>query len=315
MRVLVLGATGFLGQHVVSELRQRSLETIPSSKSLGLDLCDRERVRDAFATWQPAAVINCACLGGSVHFVMEHAADILDANSRMVLNVYKAAAQLKTKPLMVNPLANCSYPATVDVQLEDRWLVGPVHPSVISFGNATRMKYFVATCYAEQFQMRSVNLLAGGLFGPHDHLEDWKLHAFDGLILRMVRAKLASEPRLKIWGTGKPVRECLFVRDFARALMDVLTTDLDLLYPLNVSQNFALSVNEIAQIAQRVIGYEGSLEHDLSYSDGAAIKIVDNTRFRSLFPKFIFTDFEQAVRETADFYLRAVGQSATFARV
>lgn len=284
-----------------------------SSKSLGLDLCDQAAVRDAFAAWQPDAVINCACMGGSVHFVGEHAGEVIDANTRMALNVYEAAARLKARPLVVNPLANCSYPAAVDVQVEDRWLEGPVHASVTSFGNATRMKYFIGKCYAEQYGMRSINLLAGGLFGPLDHLEDHRLHAVDGLILRIVRAKLANEPSLKIWGTGTPVRECLFARDFARALADALSMDLDLLEPVNVSQHVALSVNDIARTATRIIGYTGRLEHDLMYPDAAPIKVVDDRRFRELFPKFVFTDFEQAVRETADYYLQAVGRSAACA--
>ena len=306
MKVVVVGATGLLGQHVVLELRRRGLEAIASSRSLGLDLRDQAAVRDAFAAWQPEVVINCACLGGSVHFVMEHAAEVIDANTRMALNIYDAAARLKARPLIVNPLANCSYAEAGDLQVEDHWLDGPVHGSVTSFGNATRMKYFLAKCYAEQHGMRSINLLAGGLFGPLDHLEDHKLHAIDGLILRIVRAKLANQPSLKIWGTGTPVRECFFAKDFARVLVDVLSMDLDLLYPINVSQNFALSVNEIAQTAKRVIGYEGTLEHDLSYRDGASVKAVDNRRFRSLFPRFVFTDFEEAVRQTAEYYFQAL---------
>lgn len=315
MKVAVVGATGLLGQHVVLELRRRGLAAIPSSRSLGLDLCDREAVREAFAAWQPDAVMNCACLGGSVHFVMGHAADVIDANTRLTLNIYDAAVRLKSRPLIVNPLANCSYSEAGDVQVEDQWLSGPVHESVTSFGNATRMKYFLAKCYAEQYKMRSINLLAGGLFGPLDHLEDHKLHAIDGLILRIVRAKLANEPSVKIWGTGKPVRECFFVKDFARLLVDVLATDLDLLYPVNVSQSFALPVNEIAQTAKRVVGYQGALEHDLSYKDGAAAKAVDNRRFRSLFPQFRFTEFEQAVRETAEYYLHAVTSRSAAPRV
>lgn len=306
MNVLVLGATGFLGRHVCHMLEQGGLQVIRSSKSLGLDLCDAAATQERLAAWTPDAIINCATFGGSVHFVMREPADVLHTNLLMVLNLYRAAASLATRPLIVNALANCSYAASLDLQVETHWLAGPVHPSVTSFGNATRMKYVIAKCYAQQHGIPSRNLLFGGMFGPWDHLEDDRLHAFDGIVLRMVRAHVFHEPELKIWGTGTPLREWIFVKDAARVLIEALEAPSDLTEPVNVSQGLALSVNDIAVLVQRLTSYPGKIEHDLSYPDGAPTKVLDGRRFRSLFPHVRFTDFEVAVKETIDYYRQAV---------
>jgi GDP-L-fucose synthase len=315
VNVLVLGATGFLGRHVCHMLEQCGIQAIRSSKSLGLDLCDAAATQERLAAWRPDAIINCAAFGGSVHYVMREPADVLHANLLMVLNLYRAAASLATRPLIINAMANCSYAASLALQVETQWLDGPVHPSVTSFGNATRMKYVIAKCYATQHGIPSKNLLFGGMFGPGDHLEDDRLHAFDGIVLRMVRAHVLHEPELKIWGTGTPLREWIFVKDAARALLEALEAPFDLTEPVNVSQGLALSVNDIAVLVQRLTTYPGKIEHDLSYPDGAPTKVLDGRRFRSLFPLFQFTDFEVAVQEAIDYYRQAVTNMLATERV
>ena len=97
--------------------------------------------RKVFYKTKPDVVINCASFGGSVHHVMKNPAFVIKNNMLILINLYECASKMIKKPLIINALANCSYPHKLEIQNEKRWLDGPVQFR-ISFGNITRMKYF-----------------------------------------------------------------------------------------------------------------------------------------------------------------------------
>lgn len=302
MKVLVIGGFGFVGKHVTSHLQAIGHEAMPFSRRNGLDLFDCKAAAATLASVKPDAIINCAAHVGSLHYVSQFAGTVLDENLRMILNLYRAAREACPEAAILNPISNCSYPGDADIQEEPAYWDGPVHESVWSFANAKRMLLVTADCYRRQHGTRSVNVIVPNAYGPGDYTDPNRTHALNGMIIRMLRAMHEQQPEFVIWGTGKPVREWIFVKDIAR-LFGLALADADAFAePVNLGQNQGYSIGEIAERIKAISGYAGKLVFDTSKADGAPIKILGNTRFRKLFPDFSFTGLDDGIRETIAYY-------------
>lgn len=305
-KALVLGGFGFVGGHLVGRLKAEGYDAIPESRRSGFDLLDVETTQRRLREIQPDVIFNCAAHVGSVHYVMAHAATVVHENMLIALNLYRGVVAACPKAHIIHPLANCSYPGDATVQTESEWRDGPVHSSVLPFGETRRMIYALAQSYQSQYGVRTSNFLVGGVFGPGDYADTSKTHALAGLVLRLIRAKRANDPTFEIWGTGKPVREWIYAEDLAALLVAGSQLERDLTYPVNIARNEGHSIGDLAKMIANAVGYEGELTFNSQYPDGAPVKVLDNRRFRELFPDFRFTDMEEGIRHTVAYYERAL---------
>ena len=131
-----------------------------------------------------------------------YAANVIYDNTLMALNLYQGVREYCPSALVVNPLSNCCYANGTEVQEEANWLEGAVHPSVFSFGNFKRVLFYVSRCYEIQHNIKTVNLMFPGIYGPGDSTDPNKVHALNGMIIRMLGAIEANDPEFEIWGTG-----------------------------------------------------------------------------------------------------------------
>ena len=302
MRVLVLGGRGFVGKALVSKVGAAGHEVVCLSRWDGVDLRDLEKTRLALADVAPAAIFNAAAHVGSLHYVTTYSADVLYDNALMALNLYKAAASVCPRAVIVNPLSNCSYPGDADTHWEPEWWAGEVHDSVFAYGNAKRFIYVISKCYWRQYGIRSVNFLVPNTFGPGDYADPNKTHAMNGMILRMIQARRRGDGEFEIWGSGKPVREWGYIKDVVQILCLSLDVEGEQIYPLNIAQNKGYSIRESAELIARAVGFGGRLVFNTRYQDGAPLKILDDRKFREIFPRFEFYDHAQGIRETVEYY-------------
>src|SRR6516164_4459999 len=113
-KILVLGGTGFVGKNVMETIDRAQLPCVSASRSEGTDLRDLEAARNLFRRERPAFIVNCAANVGSLNYVTAQAADVIAANSRIILGIYDAAAAECPSTILINPIANCAYPSTVE---------------------------------------------------------------------------------------------------------------------------------------------------------------------------------------------------------
>ncbi|SHJ59252.1 GDP-L-fucose synthase [Hymenobacter daecheongensis DSM 21074] len=304
MKVVLFGATGFAGRNVAQVLRQHGVVPIESSLSRGLDLRDTAATAAFLHAQKPEFIINCAAHVGSLNYVTEKAATVVADNARMILGMYEAVAQACPQAIVINPIANCAYPAAADIFREDEWWNGHLHRSVLSYGTSRRMLWAVAECFQMQYGVRSIHLLTPNMYGPYDSTDPNKAHALNALISKFVKAECSAQPELSVWGTGSVVREWLYAPDFGRLIWEVLQNpDREgLCQPLNLAQNDGLSVKALVDIIQSKFDYRGQVVWDHSKPDGAPKKVMDDTRFRQVLPEFEFTDFNEGIRETVKYY-------------
>ena len=206
MRFIVLGHTGFVGKNLMKYLVNEGHSVVAISRKE----CDFRDFKSLKRTLQSCgsvdAIFNCAANVGSVHYVTKYAADVISDNVIMSLNLYNCVKEMVNPPIILNPFSNCCYANGTDIQKEENWLKGEVHPSVFSFGNFKRTLYYISKCYKAQHDIRSINLMFSGIYGPGDSTDPNKVHALNGMIIRMLESMDAKHDSFEIWGTGKPVR-------------------------------------------------------------------------------------------------------------
>ena len=302
-RVAILGGTGFAGRNVRNILEEVGMTVAVFSRTTGCNLLDLPTAWAKLDAFRPNYIVNCAALVGSVNYVSDFAADVVDVNMRIVLNTYKIAQQMR-EVVIVNPIANCGYPGTMDIYEERGFWDGPLHPSVLSYGSTRRMMWVLSQCYQSQYGVRSVNLIVPNMYGPYDSTNPNKTHALNALIIKFVHATRKKLPEVEVWGTGKPIREWLYAADFASVIKRVIEAKEDSLEPVNIGQNQGYSVDELVEIIRRQVGYTGEVTHNTLYPDGSPKKVMDDRYFRQRFPDFHFTDFETGIAQTIEYYRR-----------
>jgi len=159
-----------------------------------------------------------------------------------------------------------------------------------------------------QHGVRSVHFLVPNMYGPHDSTDPNKAHALNALVAKFVRAQFLKESGVEVWGSGVAIREWLYAADFARVVLEVIQNPSrpGLSEPLNIGQNFGLSVRELVTEIVSATGFGGSVRYDLSMPDGAPRKVMDDRRFRKVFPEFQFTAMCDGIAAAIRYYKAAL---------
>ena len=301
MKYIVLGHTGFVGKNLTKHLLVNGHEVICLS-STQCDLRDYNQLNTQLrAAGEVDAIFNCAANVGSVHYVTAYAGDVISDNTYIALNLYKAILENCPSTTVVNLLSNCCYVDGTQIQEEEAWLAGEVHPSVFSFGNFKRVLYYISKCYEMQYDIKSVNLMFSGIYGPGDSTDPNKVHALNGMIIRMLSAVKSGDDKFEIWGTGKPIREWIYIDDVCNILLQSAQKE-KIIEPVNIAQGKGFAISETAGNIAKAIGYEGELTFNTDYQDGAPIKILGMGRFKDIFKDYVFYDHQEGVRQTVEYY-------------
>ena len=303
-KIAIVGGFGFLGknlQDVFSNTEDYQVHCY--SRQNGYDLSERTKLADALKTLQPEYVINAAASVGSLEYVNKHAADVITANLLLGINLWEILKEIDYKGVVVNPISNCTYPGNIAVQKESEWWDGMVHPSIISYGSAKKTIYMLNRCYEKQYGIKTINFIMSNAYGPYDYDDENKVHALNGIVIRMLKKVKAGEKEFIIWGSGTPIREWAYMPDIARFVKYIVDKDLvDLPNPINIGQEKGYSINEISNIIQQELDPSLELKNDLTKIDGDPVKVLSSTLFRTHFPDFEFTDIETGIKNTINYY-------------
>ena len=301
MKILILGSTGFIGKNLKQRLLNDGYDVDTAERSSGVDILNYEQIKSKIKTSRPSIIFNLACHVGGVNYVSAKAGEVYYDNLQMALNLYKAVSEVDAKIKIIQPLANCSYPATASMQEEANWLNGDVHPSVFSFGNSKRATYYLSKCFDLQYGIKTINIIFPNTYGPGDSFDPNHTHALNGMIIRMLKAKSKGDKQFVVWGTGSPIREWAYIDDFVDVLVRCLEID-EIEYPINMGQGKGYSIADSAKLIKEACGYEGDIVFDTNYKDGAPIKIMSNEEFKKIFMDFKFFDHFEGILRTVKFY-------------
>jgi GDP-L-fucose synthase len=300
--LLVTGATGFLGKRVCRNLEQSGRAFCRTSLSLGTDLRDLDQTVALLQAVRPKTVLNCAAFAGGIEFGLKYPADIFHNNMPMIANLLEAAQRTGVQRI-VNPLANCVYPAQLTLFEESRFWDGPMDETVMVYALLRKISWAGSWAYARQYGLQTINLVLSNMYGPEERFDEERSHAVGALIKRFVEAKKSSAPEVIVWGTGAAVREWLFVDDGAEAMVRGIDCA-PCVEPVNVGVAKGTSITELAKRIGALIGYEGRIEYDTSRPDGAPHKIMDGSRGEALLGWSPQVGLDEGLRYTVEWYMK-----------
>ena len=296
--VLVLGHTGFLGKAVVRILNERRLDFVEASLSTGFDLRIQNNLDSLIKFTNPKTIINCAAVVGGIEYGRTHGASMFRDNMLMQLEVLESASKNGIK--VINPISNCIYPKKLTQFKEDELWDGPLDETVLVYGGVRKIGIVGSQAYAKERGLSVINLIFPNLYGPGDHLDPIRAHALGGLVYKFVEAKV-KKTDVVIWGTGRPVREWLYVDDAARALISSINMEVSS-DPLNIGTGIGISISELAHLIAAQLNYSGKIHYDLSKADGALTKTMNAGKSDLIFKDLEFTDFSLGLLTTINYY-------------
>jgi len=287
-KVLILGASGLVGSHLLALLEKKGITPlIPTSKEL--DLTRQKEVENYFAEQKPNTVFFLAGKVGGILANNDYPADFAYDNLAMALNVIKSATDVHVDRLFYMG-SSCIYPKMAPQPMkEEHLLSGPLEETNRSYALAKIAGVELVRSFNKQHQTKYLALMPTNLYGPKDRYDAYRSHVIPAMILKMDRAKRFGE-KLVLWGTGQAKREFLYAADLAEALTFLAELPEEKYLPLtqqsvpllNVGSSEEVSIKELAETIKDVVGFKDDIIWDTTKPDGTPRKWLDSSKMQAL---------------------------------
>lgn len=302
MKVLVVGSKGFLGSWVKKMLlADANHETLEISGKESLDITKIEDLQNFVSKHKPEAIINCAAFVGGISYGYKYPARLLYENSKIALNLYEISRK-NDVGILINPISNCAYPGHLTTYVESQFFDGPPHESVYNYGIAKRLSVDLGNGYFEQYKFSSANVVLSNMYGPEDHFDIERSHALGALVKKICDAKINNIQKVEIWGSGKPIREWLYVQDGANALIKSLDLEKGHHF-FNVGVQKGISIIDLANTIKKIVNWDGEFFFNADKPDGVYEKKVDGSKGESKLNWMPDIDLEYGIEKTVEWYM------------
>jgi len=300
-RVLVTGATGFLGRHLARALHARGYRDVAAVGSRDYDLTHEEQVVRMLTEHRPAAIIHLAAVVGGIGANRRSPGTFFYKNLMMGALLMEHARRAGVRRIL-NVGTICSYPKLTPVPFreEELWNGYPEETNA-PYGLAKKMLLVQSDAYRQEFGFDSSNVLPVNLYGPGDNFDPETSHVIPALIRKCVEAGERGDRQVQVWGTGKATREFLYVEDAAEGIVLALER-LEGSEPVNLGSGQELSIGELAERIAALTGYHGQLIWDTSKPDGQPRRCLDTVRALERFGWTARTPFAEGLQRTVAWY-------------
>ena len=292
-KVFIAGHKGMVGSALVRLVQTQKVEIIIKDRS-ELDLLDQNDVKKFFKNQKIDQVYLAAAKVGGIYANNTYPGEFIYENLMIQNNVIHNAFLNGVKKLLFLG-SSCIYPKDANQPIkEEELLNGKLEATNEPYAIAKIAGIKLCESYNRQYgnshgiDYRSI--MPTNLYGPGDNYHPKNSHVIPGLIYRFHEAKINNLTKVSIWGTGKPKREFLYVDDMARASIHIMNIGKKtynehistMCSHINVGSGKDLTINELANIIKKVVGYEGTIDYDLTKPDGSDRKFLDNKKIKNL---------------------------------
>lgn len=277
--ILITGAHGMLGTHLVSLLRTQGFLHLLQPTSRDLDLRCQSNVDSYFSSNVIDYVFHLAARVGGIKANMSAPSDFLVDNLQMQTVVFETARKYHVKKLLFVG-SSCIYPRMCSQPMsEDQLLTGTLEPTNEGYALAKITGLKACEYSNKQHGTNFICLMPPNLYGPHDHFDLERSHVISALIHKFVAARTTNTPSVEVWGTGNARREFLYAGDFADAMFYFMQNyDAKDIPPfVNIGAGTDIRIKELAELIKTETGYQGELRFDTTKPDGMPQKLLNVT--------------------------------------
>lgn len=280
-KIYIAGHRGMVGSAIHRALLRRGYNNFVFRDSKQLDLRNQAAVAAFFEEEKPDYVFLAAAKVGGIHANNVYRADFLYDNLMIQNNIIHQSYVHGVKKLLFLG-SSCIYPKLAPQPLrEDSLLTGLLEPTNEPYAIAKIAGIKLCDAYRSQYGCNFTSIMPTNLYGPNDNYDLQNSHVLPALIRKFHEAKVAEQPTVEIWGSGKPLREFLYVDDMAEACLVVMDKYNDFGF-LNAGSGSDLSIAELAALVAKVIGFGGDLVFNTEKPDGTPRKLMDSSRLMAL---------------------------------
>mgnify|MGYP003118979832 CR=1 FL=1 len=299
-KIYIAGHTGMVGSAIVRKLEQEGYLNLVLRTSKELDLTNQHAVINFFKQEQPEYVFLAAAKVGGIEANNKYRAEFLYENLMIQNNVIHQSNAHGVKKLLFLA-SSCIYPKLAPQPIKESYLLtGELEPTNEPYAIAKIAGVKMCENYNRQYGCDFISVMPTNLYGPNDNYDLETAHVLPALLRKFHEAKICfkktghSEP-VELWGTGIPKREFLHVDDLAEACFHLMKT-----YKGNISVNIGtgkdVSIKELAEMIQKIVGFEGELIWNKDKPDGTLRKLLDVSLVHSLGWKY-HIELEEGIRE------------------
>lgn len=280
-KIYVAGHRGLVGSAIVRNLQAKGYTNIIGKTHKELDLKDQAMVREFFETEKPDVVVLAAAKVGGINANNTVPADFAYENMQIQCNVIECCHKYHVKKLLFLG-STCIYPKMAPQPIpEDALLTGPLETTNEAYAIAKIAGLEMCKFYKRQYGDNFISCMPTNLYGPHDNYDLQGSHVMPAMIRKFHEAKVNNAPSVELWGTGTPLREFLYVDDMADACVFLLE-NYDGEQHVNIGTGKEVTIKELAETVQRVVGFEGEIIWNKDMPDGTPRKLTNVDKLHAL---------------------------------
>ena len=299
-RIFVAGHRGLVGSAIVRKLRAAGARNLLLKTRSELDLADQASVDAFFARERPEYVFLAAAKVGGIKANSSFPAEFIHSNLAVQTNVIHSAWIHGARKLLFLG-SSCIYPRDCPQPIKEEYLLtGPLEPTNEWYAIAKIAGLKMCQAYRIQYGFDAISAMPTNLYGPGDNFHPEHSHVLPAMIHRFHEAKLRGDEQVVIWGSGKPLREFLYVDDVADAAVFLMCTYSEKEI-INVGVGEDVTILQLARIVSQVVGFNGRIVLDASKPDGTPRKLLNVERINALGWK-ASTPLLGGIASTYDYY-------------
>ena len=282
MKVLILGSNGLVGTSVKNVLgRNPNIKELICATRNDADLFNFGETKELIENSKPDIMINAAAKVGGIYANNSKRTEFILENLKINVNILEASIPLSNM-YIINLGSSCIYPLEANNPIkEESVMSGRLEPTNSPYAMAKLTAIEIGDALSSQYGHKVLNLMPTNLYGPFDNFSENDSHVIPGLIAKMHKAKEQKAEEFKIWGTGKPLREFLYVDDLSRAI-EYLIFNKPEESLLNIGSGIEITIYDLAKKIKEVVEFEGQLDFDSTKPDGNPRKLLDSSTINKL---------------------------------
>jgi GDP-L-fucose synthase len=280
-RIFVAGHNGMVGSAIVRKLKEIGYTNIITASRKELNLLNQLDVQSFFSNEMPEYVFVCAAKVGGIKANNEMRGDFIYENLMVQSNIIKSSKDYNVKKLLFLG-SSCIYPKMSPQPIKEEYLLtGPLEPTNDAYAIAKIAGIKMCQSFNQQYGTNYISVMPTNLYGPNDNYDLNNSHVLPAMIRKFHEAKLEGKNKVEIWGTGKPMREFLYVEDLADACVHLML-NYNSSEVVNIGTGVDITIKDLALTIKEVVGFRGDIYFNTDMPDGTPRKLLDVSRLKDL---------------------------------